>query len=105
MPESLTNLLADSFDAVSGAQAAIIAILAAVTMRRYGSIVWFSVFAIIVDQFVTIALSREWDTTGDVLSQVFESITELNPTVVITRFIGFLVLITIFYGIKALFRK
>ncbi len=108
MPESLVDLLSQSFNAVNSAQGIVIALIASLAMRRYGSIVSFSVFAIIVDQFVTIAYAKQiWGrpSVGDVLADIWDSILALDATVVIIRLIGFIVLITLIYGIRSLFRN
>jgi len=108
MPESLIDLLGQSFNAVNSVQGLVIALIAALAMRRYGGIVYFSIFAIIVDQFVTIAYAKQiWgkQTVADVLAEIVDSILELDATVVIIRLIGFMVVITLIYGIRSLFRN
>jgi len=108
MPESLIDLLSQSFDAINFAQGIVIALITALAMRRYGGIVYFSIFAIIIDQFVTIAYAKQiWgkQTVADVLAEIVDSILELDATVVIIRLIGFMVVITLIYGIRSLFRN
>ncbi len=108
MPESLTDLISQSFNAVNSVQGLVIAFIASLTMRRYGGIVYFSLFAIIVDQFVTIAYERQiWGgkSVADAVNEILDSILSLDATVVIIRFIGFMVVITVFYGLKSLFQK
>ena len=63
MMESLTDLLGQAFDVRNIWQVLIIAFLAAMTMRRYGGIVFFSLLAIVIDQFVTIAFDKGWGTS------------------------------------------
>lgn len=108
MPESLIDLLSQSFDAVNSVQGIVIALIASLAMKRYGGIVYFSIFAIIVDQFVTIAYAKQiWGkpSVADVMADIWDSILTLDATVVIIRFIGFMVIITLIYGIRSLFRK
>jgi len=105
MPE-FPEILSNSFTAVSTLQAAIISLLAAITMRRYGSIVYFAIAAIVIDQFLTIALKKDLGASvSEVINQIIGGIPELDATQAVVRFIGYLILITIFYGVKALFRK
>ncbi len=108
MPESLTDLISQSFSAVNSVQGLVIAFIASLTMRKYSSIVYLSLFAIIIDQFVTIAYERQiWGgkSVAEAMNEIVDSLSGLDATVVIIRFIGFMVVITAFYGLKSLFRN
>ena len=84
MPQELSDLLFRSFDAVSTLQGIIISFVAAITMSRYAHIVYFSIIAIVVDQFVTLAFTKTWGNS---------------------RLIGYMLVITIMYSLKQLFRR
>ncbi len=106
MPQELSNLVSDSFDAVGTLQGVIISLIVAITMSRYGQIVYFSVIAIIADQFVTLAFgSTPAASIGGIFSEVWDSIPELDATAVIIRFIGYILVITIMYFLKQLFHR
>lgn len=106
MSGSVVDLLRESFNAVNSVQGLIIAFLATLMMRRYASVVYFSVLAIIVDQFVTIAFDRNWGRSIEsVADDLWNSIIGLDATVVIIRFIGFMVIITVLYGLRSFFRR
>ncbi len=106
MPDSLVSLLTQSFNAVNSSVGLLISFLAAVTMTRYAHIVYYSALSLIIDQFVTIAYSRQWNTSVEnVSSQIWNEILELDASVLVIRFIGFMVVISIFYAVKRLFRR
>ncbi len=109
MPADLMQLIENSFNAVNILQALIIAFVAALLMSRYTSVVFFSVLAIVIDQFVTIAFETEtfWsdNTLGGVLEDLTGSFMALDATIVILRFIAYMVLITVIYATRSFFKK
>ena len=109
MPTDLMQLIENSFNAVNLLQAIIISFIAALLMSRYASVVFFSVLAIVIDQFVTIAFETEtfWsdNSVGGVLEDLTSSFMALDATIVILRFIAYLVLITIIYALRSFFKK
>ncbi len=106
MPDQLSDLLVRSFDAVNLLQGLIISFVAAITMSRYAQIFYFSIIAIVVDQFFTLAFRGQADDSVKGISTVvWQKILELDATVVILHFIFYLVVITIMYSLKQLFRR
>ncbi len=106
MPESLSSLLAESFNAVNTVQGIFIAFMMVMVMGRYHHIVFFAGAAILIDQFVTLAFNNKWNTSiEDILEQFWDKLLDLDATVVIIRFVGFLVVITAMYGVKRLFLR
>ncbi len=75
-------------------------------MWRYAQIVYFSLIAIVIDQFITLAFrGRGDDSVVGISTIVWEEILELDATVVILHFIFYLVMITIIYSLFQLFRR
>ena len=106
MPDSLITVLTQSFNAVNSTIGLLIAVFAAITMRRYGNIIYFSALSLIVDQFVGIAFKRQWDSSVEnVSSQIWDEILSLDASVLVIRFIGFMLVITIVFSVKRLFRR
>ena len=100
------ELLGESFNAVNTTIGLLISFVAAITMRRYSSIVFFSFIALFVDQFVAIAFGNRWGATVDeVTGQAIESLTSLDARILIVRFVGFMLVITVIYTIRSLFRR
>ncbi len=106
MPESLSALLAEAFDAVNSIQGIMIAFITMMVMGRYHHIVFFAAGALLIDQFVTLAFNNTWNTSiEDIAEQFWDKLLDLDATVVIIRFVGFLVVITAMYGVKRLFLR
>ncbi len=105
MPDSLITVLTQSFNAVNSTVGLLIAVFAAITMRRYGNIIYFSALALIVDQFVSIAFKHEWASVENVTSQIWNEILALDASVLVIRFIGFMLIITVIFTIKRLFKR
>ena len=104
--DQLTTLLSQAFGAVDLLQGLIIAFVAAITMSRYSQILYFAIIAIIVDQFVTLAFrGRSNDSVEDISTVLLENLREVEATNVILHFIFYLVMITLIYTLRQLFRR
>ena len=105
--ESAYELLARSFTLVTTAQGVLIALFVAFLMMRYTRILYFSFLAIIIDQFMAVLYmaydGRKVDKLTKEASHILDS---LEFDVIVVRFVGYLVLISVlFFAKNALFNR
>ena len=105
--DSVINLIQNSFNAVNIAQALIIGFVATMLMGRYSSIIYMSILALVVDQFVTIAFEREvfGKSIGEVGNEMLDGALNLQADQTVLRFVAYMVLISVIYALRSFFRK
>lgn len=105
--EDAIDLISRSFTAVSTLQGVIIALFAAFLMTRYTRILFISILAILADQFIAVLMEAYDGGDRDDLWEAFmDAAADIEVDVAVTRFVGYLVLITVFYMAKTVvFRR
>lgn len=101
------NLLRESIIEVNTFGGIIIAFLAALIMARYNRILYFTVLALLFDQLLVPLGQRALD-GGDLSNLIGETMSllgSLEPQVVVIRFIGFFVVISLLFGLKKIFQR
>ena len=99
--ESAFELFARSFTLVTTLQGAVIALFVAFLMTRYTRILYFSFLAILIDQFLAVLHAayrgRDFDQLAEQASSIAGS---LEIDVIVVRFVGYLILISLFFFAK-----
>jgi len=105
--EDAFDLISRSFTAVSTLQGVVIALFAAFLMTRYTRILFISILAILADQFIAVLMEAyDGGDREDLWDAFIGAAGDIEVDVAVTRFVGYLVLITIFYLVKSvLFRR
>lgn len=106
MEQETWEYILDAFTMVNTIQGLVIAAIMALFTSRIGGVVVSAAFALIIDQFVTIAYSGFFDkSVGDIVGKMIEEATQLDAKVLIIRYVGFLIVITVFFLLKRIFVK
>ncbi|MEM9122597.1 MAG: hypothetical protein AAGB03_04670 [Pseudomonadota bacterium] len=103
----LLELVEDSFTAVNTFQGLIIAFLAALIMARYNRVLYFTLLALAFDQFLVPLGVQALDqgSIGDLVSTSMSILNNLDLRVVVLRFIGFFIVISLIFGLKRVFQR
>jgi len=101
--ENLPDLLLQAFSAVNTTQMLIIAVIVALIMPKFSTIGFAAAGALAANLFVTIARHQIFDKSVEkTFSKLGEEFLKLDATVLISQFVGFILVISAFYWVKRL---
>lgn len=105
--EQIFDLIRESFTVGSSVQGGIIAFLAALMMPRYGRVLIYSLVALIFDQFLVPLALRLLDgkSLANVGSYAVDIFGDLDPRVVVLRFVSFFILISVLFALKSIIQR
>lgn len=105
--DQVLDVVRDAILGVNTLQGLIIAFLGALIMARYNRILFFALLALFFDQFLVPLGIRalKGKSLETIMGDAVDILTNLDPQIVVLRYIAFFIVISILFGIKRIFYR